>query len=640
MIERGNAEKLGATPDESGTNFAVFSSVAERVEVCLFADDGRQTAAFDLPESADDVWFGYLPGCAAGQRYGYRVHGPFDPDRGLRCNPQKLLIDPYARKLAGDFTWHKAVFDSNDLDSAMFIPKSVVAGKTFAPPTNRPRVAWSDMIIYEANVRGFTMRHSEVPEQQRGRFKGLSNGKVLEHLKSLGITSIELMPVHSFIDEHHLAKRDLRNFWGYNSISFLAPATRYAGSDPATEFREMVDAIHDAGMEVILDVVYNHTGESDHQGPTLGFRGLDNLSYYRTEPDAPGKYVNDTGTGNTLNADHSQVQQLILSSLRYWHRNMGVDGFRFDLAPVLGRTDEGFVASHPLLEAIDSDAVLHDALMIAEPWDPGPGGYQLGKFPQRWSEWNDRFRDDVRRFWRMDDVEEGFKNRVVGSPDLFAGSQRSPFASVNFVASHDGFTLADVVSYQHQHNEANGEDNADGHRHNFSTNHGIEGPTDDPAIVQARQRQRANMLATLFLSQGTPMLLAGDEFGQTQHGNNNAYAQDNETTWLDWSLLNSATDLTALVHELIALRQGFPQLRSSRYDSAGAEWLNAGDAAVGIVRETTLACLFNAANVEATFELPANRDWNLKFTTGEVLIEGASATLTPLTVAVLAVQTS
>jgi glycogen operon protein len=633
MIQAGRPSPLGATVDASGTNFAVYSSVAEQVELCLFNASGEPTASYDLPSCDSDTWFGYLPGCKPGQRYGYRVHGPFDRERGVRCNPHKLLIDPYARRLAGEFRWHKSAFDSNDLDSAGHVPLSVVCDTVNAASTNRPRVPWSDMVFYEANVRGYTMRHPAVAEADRGKFAGMSNASVLEYIKALGVTSIELMPVHAFIDEHHLAKQGLRNFWGYNSISFFAPSPRYASSDPIIEFRDMVRAIHDAGLEVILDVVYNHTGEGNKDGPTLSFRGLDNRSYYSTEPNEPGTLINDTGCGNTVNADHPRVQQLIIDSLHYWHRTMGVDGFRFDLAPVLGRHNHGFSPAHPLIERITESEVLYDAILIAEPWDPGPGGYQLGCFPMRWSEWNDRYRDDVRRFWRGDSgVAPELAKRLQGSPGIFAASGRPPNASVNFVSSHDGFTLADVVSYEHRHNEANGEENRDGHAHNYSSNYGVEGPTDDARISAIRRQQRLNMLATLLLSQGTPMLLAGDEFGHTQHGNNNAYAQDNETAWLDWSLADKDFEFVGAVRELIRLRRETPGLHRSKYAQSECQYK---DAFVSLL-EDGVACLFNGGDESVSFQLPDGEDWRLVFASSECSLDTAQlATLEARSVAVL-----
>lgn len=652
MIEAGSPAPLGATADHEGVNFALFSSVADAVELCLFDADGGERKLL-LPACSGGIWHGYVPGCRPGQRYGYRVHGPYAPQDGLRCNPAKLLVDPYARQLDGEFAWDDAVFDFeppaadaawaiNKADSARYVPKSVVTGPSAAGPATRPRIPWSETVVYEANVRGYTMRHPAVDGPQRGTFDGMRHSDVLAYLKALGITSLELMPVHSFIDEQHLVKIGLRNFWGYNSISFFAPAPRYARQDGIREFRDMVAAIHDAGIEVILDVVYNHTGEGDQYGPTISFRGIDNLAYYSTEPGRPGEYINDTGCGNTINVDHPRVQELVLDSLRYWHKTMGVDGFRFDLAPILGRHDHGYSASHPMLAAISKDDQLRHAKLIAEPWDPGPGGYQLGEFPERWAEWNDRYRDAVRRYWRGDSGSSaGLARRLRGSADVFEKSGRPPTSSINFVSSHDGFTLADLVSFEHRHNAANGEGNRDGHRHNYSCNHGVEGPTDDPAVLALRRQHRLNLLATLLLSQGTPMLLAGDEFGNSQHGNNNAYAQDNETGWLDWSGLAGDAQFATRVRELIRLRRDLPLLRIPEYvhghrlltgKDIRIEWRRAdghpmGDedwlempafavvisAAERADMATALAILFNAADVDVAFQLPERGQWRLEF---------------------------
>jgi len=676
MIRRGAPAPLGATADDAGTNFALFSSAAERVELCLFDNSGHEQQRFDLPECSDGVWHGYLPGCAPGQRYGYRVHGPFDPDNGLRCNPHKLLIDPYARALAGTFARHAAVFDyerhdaegplqPNTLDSAPFVPKSIVPGSGGEVVPAGPKVAWQDTVFYEANVRGYTMQHPAIDAVDRGTFDGMRHGDVLSYLKALGITSLELMPVHEFIDEQHLVDRGLRNFWGYNTISFFAPTARYARTDAIAEFRDMVRGIHDAGMEVILDVVYNHTGESGRLGPTICFRGIDNLAYYSTEPGDPATYINDTGCGNTLNVDHPYTMGLVLDSLRYWHRQMGVDGFRFDLAPVLGRHEHGFSASHPMLEAIGEDAALLTAKLIAEPWDPGPGGYQLGNFPSQWAEWNDRFRDTVRAFWRGDAGTAGdLARRLHGSADIFEASRRSSFASVNFVTSHDGFTLADVVSYEHKHNGSNGESNRDGHAHNFSCNYGIEGPTSDASILADRRRHRLNLLATLLVSQGTPMLLAGDEFGNSQHGNNNAYAQDNETGWLDWSMHEKDPEFTRLVRELVWLRRNTPLLRVPEYvhgtlltehgevaikwlrpdgqEMSEQDWGAAHSFSVAITEEkegsdpSGVAILFNNAEKESDFALLRNLDWALGFASDpETVLGKRAASLPPWTIAIL-----
>jgi len=648
----GNPETLGATPDESGTNFAVYSAVAENIELCLFDDAGTQTQIILLPEQSDGVWHGYLPGCAPGQRYGYRVHGPFDPADGLRCNAAKLLLDPYAREIVGDFKWDPAVYDYREKngelqinrdDSAPFVPRSVVRAASDEQMSDGPAISWGDSIFYECNVRGYTMRHPALDESERGTFDGLRHKDVLAHLKSLGVNTIELMPVQTFIDEQHLAKQKLRNYWGYNTVGFFAPMQRYARGDAVTEFRDMVRTLHDAGFEVIMDVAYNHTGEADHRGPSLCLRGLDNRTYYRTEPDDHGAYVNDTGCGNTINIDHIRVRQMILDSLDYWASDMGVDGFRFDLATILGRRGDGFTPTHPFLADISNLSSLRHVKLIAEPWDPGPGGYQLGHFPPRWAEWNDRYRDSVRAFWRGDPATSGeLARRLHGSSDLFESSQRPPFASVNFVSAHDGFTLMDVVSYDQRHNEANGEDNRDGHSANFSSNYGVEGSTDDPAISEIRRRQRLNMLATLLFSQGTPMLLAGDELGHTQQGNNNAYAQDNETSWLDWS--NADQEFIEQVRELLLLRHESPLLRLESYlhgsldtgsSSIRIDWCNqAGDikqeeewassrAFSVLIAETKLngsrnavAILINGADHENTLSLPALAqfsNWRLAF---------------------------
>jgi len=566
MIQAGSRSPLGATADAMGTNFAVFSSVAERLQLCLFNDAGDQTQAYDLSERSDDIWHGYLPGCQSGQRYGYRVHGPYDPDEGLRCNPAKLLIDPYARALAGEFVWHDAVFDSNDMDSAPFVPKGIVCPDSPGAAPKHPQTPWSETIFYEANVRGYTMRHPAINAADRGTFDGMRQRSIIEYIKALGITSLELMPIHDFLDERHLVDKGLRNFWGYNTLSFFAPSRRYAKSDAIQEFRDMVRAYHDANIEIILDVVYNHTAEGDGFGPSLSFRGLDNLAYYSTEHGDPGSYINDTGCGNTLNADYPQVQRLVLDSLLYWHKEMGVDGFRFDLATVLGRHDHGYSATHPLLHAIDTDSELQKAKLVAEPWDPGPGGYQLGNFTGRWCEWNDRYRDTVRQFWRGDSANSGeFARRLHGSADVFEVNGRGPHTSVNLITSHDGFTLADLVSYEQRHNKANGENNQDGHAHNLSCNHGQEGPTDDAVILQLRRQHRLNLLATLLCSQGTPLLLAGDEFGHTQQGNNNAYAQDNDIGWLDWQKMADDPEFTEQIRALIRLRRETPLLRLQDY---------------------------------------------------------------------------
>ena len=645
MIERGSPETLGPSPDDDGTNFALYSSIAERVELCLFDDTGAQTATYDLPEYSNGVWHGYLPRCMPGQRYGYRVHGPYDPARGLRCNPAKLLIDPYARRLQGEFQWVDAVFDTNDHDSAGSVPHSVITANGMPCDDLRARIPWGETIFYECNVRGYTMRHPGVGEKDRGKFSGLKNKQVIEYVKSLGITSIELMPVYAFIDERHLADNGLRNVWGYNTISFFAPMPRYANGDADIELRDMVRTIHDAGLEVILDVAYNHTGEGGADGPTFGFRGIDNLTYYRTPPHEPGAYVNDTGCGNTLDAEHPRVRKIVLDSLAYFAETMGIDGFRFDLATILGRRLHGFSKGHPLLLDISNDARLADTKLIAEPWDPGPGGFQLGNFPPRWAEWNDHYRDGVRQFWRGDHSKSGIlARRLHGSADIFEASGRGPTSSVNFVTAHDGFTLLDSVSYINRHNHENGEDNRDGHAHNYSCNYGIEGESTDEDINLLRRRHRLNLLATLLMSQGTPMILAGDEFGNSQQGNNNAYAQDNETGWIDWSGLDDDPQFTEQVRELIWLRRETPLLRLPEYvhgklsltegtvridwinqdgdTKQGSEWAHSRAFTKVISRrnrdgsETAIAILINAHDDPAAMSLARGdrtREWRVAF---------------------------
>ncbi|MEM7281738.1 MAG: glycogen debranching protein GlgX [Pseudomonadota bacterium] len=645
MLSQGDPTQLGATIVDGGTNFAVFSSVAERVELCLFDQLGNQIASQDFPNCTDHVWHGYLNRPAIGQSYGYRVHGPRDTKAGLRCNPSNLLLDPYAKQLTGSFSWRDAVYDHNDQDSGPFVPKGIVTTGT-QPQFKRPRIHWRDTIFYEANVRGFTMKHPGVSETERGKFAGMRNGEVLYYLKSLGITSLELMPIHMFMDEVHLCTKGLRNYWGYNSLSFFAPSNRYATQDGRLEFVEMVQSIHDAGIEVILDVVYNHTAEGDQNGPSLCYRGLDNLVYYSTVANDSGTYVNDTGCGNTLNTTHPVVQRMVIDSLIYWHKMMGVDGFRFDLAPVLGRNMDGFCQQHDLLQAITSHPQLSEVKMIAEPWDAGPGGYQLGNFPGTWAEWNDRFRDSTRRFWRGDSGMLGeLAERLCGSADIFDKNGRKPLSSVNFVSCHDGFTLADAVSYEQRHNHSNGENNLDGHAHNFSCNYGTEGPTNDPSVQQLRRRHRLNLLATLFFSRGIPLLLAGDEFGHSQNGNNNAYAQDNDTTWLDWSKLTTESEFLALVKQLIKLRKETHLLRLGDFihgqlddgtwttdilwladdgtPMTTGQWSHSQVVSLLLSRRSGhkfgdhLAICLNGSNQDVDFLLPGLQNWKLTFGSDE-----------------------
>ncbi|HLV18021.1 MAG TPA: glycogen debranching protein GlgX [Pseudomonas sp.] len=578
-VTEGNPFPLGATWDGLGVNFALFSAHATRVELCLFDDTGRrEIERIELPEYTNEIWHGYLPDAHPGQIYGYRVHGPYEPDAGHRFNPNKLLIDPYAKQLVGRLQWSEALFGytigspDGDLsfdtrDSAPFVPKCKILDPAFTWGEHQPvRVPWDRMIIYEAHLRGLSMRHPSVPEAKRGTFAGLTHPDLLNYLKKLGVTSIELLPVHAFVNDQHLLDKDLNNYWGYNSIAFFAPHPAYLASGKVNEFKEMAARLNHAGFELILDVVYNHTAEGNELGPTLSMRGIDNVSYYRLMPDNPRFYVNDTGTGNTLDLSHPCVLQMVTDSLRYWVTEMGVDGFRFDLATILGRYAEGFTERHSFLVACRQDPILSKVKLIAEPWDCGPGGYQVGGFPPGWGEWNDKFRDCVRAFWRGDDgMLPELASRLTASGDLFNQRGRRPYCSVNFVTAHDGFTLRDLVSYNEKHNEANGEDNRDGNDNNYSWNHGVEGPTEDPDICALRLRQMRNLLATLFFAQGTPMLVAGDEFGRTQHGNNNVYCQDNEISWVDWNLDEEGQQLLAFTRKLIALRQDYAMLRRGRF---------------------------------------------------------------------------
>ena len=577
-LEPGSPQPLGASRSGRGTNFAVFSQHAERVELCLFDATGTtEVARLALPTRTGDIWHGFLPARFGdpGLLYGYRVHGPYNPGEGHRFNPAKLLIDPCAQALHGDFTWHPALNGAeagNDwlpdgADSAPYVPKCRVVDDEFDwGGVRSPNVPWRDTIIYELHVKGFTQRHPNVPEHLRGKYLGLAEPAVLDYLKRLRVTTVELMPVQAFANEQFLAERGQANYWGYNPLAWFAPDARYAVADAVKEFKTMVRALHGVGVEVILDVVFNHTAEGNEAGPTLSLRGFDNLACYRLFPHDRATYKNFTGCGNTVQIDHPGVRSLVLDCLRYWVTEMHVDGFRFDLAPVLGRDSSGYSSNAPFFSALRSDPVLSYVKLIAEPWDVGPGGYQLGHFPAGWSEWNDRYRDTARAFWRGDRPLIGpFAERFAGSSDLFRHDGRKPTASVNFVAAHDGFTLHDSVAYNHRHNEANLEGNKDGHAHNLSDNCGVEGPTDDPAVLTLRARQMRNLLATVFLSQGVPMLLAGDEFGRTQQGNNNAYCQDNEVSWIDWSLLERGLSLADFVHRLIDLRRSRLWLRRDTF---------------------------------------------------------------------------
>ncbi len=576
-IREGLPRPRGATWDGKGTNFAVFSGNATKVEVCIFDPTGtREVERIALPEYTDQIWHGYLPDVTPGTIYGYRVDGPYEPDAGHRFNPNKLLLDPYAGAHFGELKWDPAVFgykmESGDdttfdeRDSAPFVPKCTIVDPNFTwqgeRVTRRP-VRWDDTIFYETHVKGFTKLHPAVPEKLRGTYAGLGTKEVLAYIKALGVTSVELLPIHTFINDSHLLEKGLTNYWGYNTIGFFAPDPRYAANreDSLFEFKEMVAKIHDAGLEVILDVVYNHTAEGNEKGPTLSFKGIDNASYYRLLPGQKRFYINDTGTGNTVNLSHPRVLQMVMDSLRYWVEQTNVDGFRFDLGTILAREPNGFDNQSGFLKACSQDPVLASVKLIAEPWDCGPGGYQVGGFPPGWAEWNDKFRDTVRDFWRGQAPASALTERMCASGGVFGHGGRRPWASVNFVTAHDGFTLNDVVTYNEKHNEANGEENKDGSSDNRSWNCGVEGPTDDRETNKLRRRQIRNMLATLLLSQGTPMLLAGDEFARTQHGNNNAYCQDNQIGWVNWELDAKNKTLIAFVKKLIALRHKYPVLR-------------------------------------------------------------------------------
>jgi glycogen operon protein len=575
----GQPLPLGATFDGAGTNFSIFSDVAERIDLCLFDEHGEETR-ITLPEKTGSWRHGYLPNVRPGQRYGYRVYGPYDPAEGHRCNPSKLLLDPYAKAIDGQVDWNPAVFpypvgSSDDVmeetDSAPFMPKSVVINPFFDWTTERwPNHRWHDTVVYETHVKGLTMLHPGVPEELRGTYAGLATPVVIDYLKNLGVTAVELLPVHQFVHDSHLVDEGLRNYWGYNSIGYLAPHSEYSAGgqdgEQVQEFKFMVKTLHEADIEVILDVVYNHTAEGNHLGPMLSFRGIDNAAYYRLMPEERNFYLDYTGTGNSLNMRHPSVLQLIMDSLRYWVTEMHVDGFRFDLASTLARELHDVDRLSAFFDLIQQDPVVSRVKLIAEPWDVGEGGYQVGNFPTLWSEWNGRYRDLIRDFWRGEDRNLGeFAARITGSSDLYEWSGRRPFASINFVTAHDGFTLNDLVSYNEKHNEANGEDNRDGTDDNRSWNCGVEGPTDDPDILALRATQLRNFLATLILSQGIPMLLGGDEMARTQQGNNNAYCQDNEISWYDWSLVETNADQVEFTRRLIQLRFAHRIFRRRRW---------------------------------------------------------------------------
>lgn len=582
----GDSYPLGATCVENGVNFALFSAHATRVELCLFDDLGRfEIARLSMTGYSNQVWHLFVEGLGAGALYGYRVYGPYEPQRGHRFNPAKLMLDPYARQLDGVFHWSDHVFSyeidspyqdlvADTRDNAPDMPKCVVVSAEQLklddlpePASNKPRTPWHRTVVYETHVKGFTQLNLSIPAHDRGTYAGMAHPESVRYLKQLGITAVELLPVHGFVDEQFLVNHGLSNYWGYNTLNFFAAHGGYLGSGDPREFKRMVSALHEAGIEVILDVVYNHTAEGNHLGPTLCFRGIDNASYYALQSHEQRFYTNDTGCGNTFNLKHPRVLQLVMDSLRYWATEMGVDGFRFDLATVLGRESYGFDPGSGFFDALRQDPALARCKLIAEPWDIGPGGYQLGNYPSGWAEWNDRYRDTVRRFWKGDPgVLPEFARRIHGSSDLFEHSGRAPSSSINFITSHDGFTLHDLVTYRDKHNERNKEQNRDGHHANFSENYGIEGESPRTEINELRKRQQRNFLATLFLSQGTPMLLGGDEISRTQQGNNNAYCQDNDINWFNWQeLTGDKRDLMLFVRYVLSIRRQYPLLTSKRY---------------------------------------------------------------------------
>jgi isoamylase len=683
----GTPYPLGATWDGAGTNFALFSAVADAVELCLLDgdDDAHRTETrIELTETDGFVWHGYLPDVGPGQRYGYRIHGPYEPSRGHRCNPAKLLLDPYGKAVDGQVRWHEALFGyrfseparMSTADSAPYMPTNVVINPFFDWGDDRPpRTPYHDTVIYEAHVRGLTLRHPDVPPDQRGSYAGLAYPAVIEHLVRLGVTAVELMPVHQFVPEHELVERGLTNYWGYNTIAFLAPHNRYAAATTpggqVGEFKAMVKALHEAGIEVILDVVYNHTAEGDHRGPTLSFRGIDNAAYYRLSDEDRRFYLDYTGCGNSFNVRYPHALQLIMDSLRYWVLEAHVDGFRFDLAAALARELHDVDRLSAFFDLVQQDPVVSQVKLIAEPWDVGEGGYQVGNFPPLWSEWNGKYRDTVRDFWRGEPATvPEFASRLSGSSDLYETSGRRPVASVNFVTCHDGFTLADLVSYDRKHNEGNGEGGADGTDDNRSWNCGVEGPTTDQAVLDLRARQERNLLATLFFSQGVPMLLAGDEIGRTQGGNNNAYCQDNEVSWVDWKLAAGEATPLEFACELAAFRREHPVFRRRRFfrgepeDGRGLAdiaWLTPSGRRMGNqdwdtpyarammvflngdaitepgprgepVRDDTFLILFSAHNQPITFTLPGprfGRRWAVTLDTAAALAGADDGTKHP-----------
>ncbi len=589
-IQPGAPYPLGATYDGSGTNFAVFSAHAEKIELCLFDQTGRhETARYSLPECTNEVWHGYVPGIHAGARYGYRAYGPYQPEHGHRFNAHKLLLDPYAKRLHGQVRWTDALYgyrmhaQKADLsfdrrDSAQAMPKAVVTDLAFNWHGDKlPKVPWDKTVIYETHVRGLTNCAERIHPKERGTFAALADPFIIDHLVKLGITTLELLPIHAFAQDRRLVENGLANYWGYNTLSFFAPEPRYFSGGSLNEMRNAIRQLHSAGIEVILDVVYNHTCEEGELGPTMSFRGLDNASYYRLQNGNHRHSVNDTGCGNTLNMSHPRVIQMVMDSLRYWVQEFHVDGFRFDLGVTLGREHYGFDPGCGFFDALLQDPVLSQVKLISEPWDLGPGGYQLGRHPPGFAEWNDRFRDEVRQFWKGDaGMRPAIAGRLLGSAEQFNHRRRRPWASVNFITAHDGFTLQDLVSYNEKHNEANREGNRDGTNDNRSFNWGAEGPTEDPVIRATREKIKRSMLMTLMFSNGTPMLLGGDEFGRTQQGNNNAYCQDSEISWFDWSLAETAAGKALLdfTRRCIAVRRVWPTLRSERFFTAHFKTIN------------------------------------------------------------------
>ncbi|HWF64031.1 MAG TPA: glycogen debranching protein GlgX [Rhizomicrobium sp.] len=664
-LESGKPHPLGASWDGLGVNFAVFSGNAEKIELCLYDSGGKhEIARYVLPEYADEVWHGYLPHASPGLLYGFRAYGPYEPGKGHRFNPAKLLLDPYAKSISGQLRWTDAVYGYRvtsaraDLsmdrrDSAGAMPKAVVVDDHFSwGADKRPETPWDQTIIYEAHVKGFTQLFEKVPPPQRGTFAALSHPEVIGHLQKLGVTTIELMPVHAFLQDRALVQRGLSNYWGYNTLAFFAPEPRYLSDGNPRELREMVRRYHAAGLEVILDVVYNHTCEGSELGPTLSWRGLDNSSYYRLTDDNRHT-VNDTGTGNTLDLYHPRVLQMVMDSLRYWAESFRVDGFRFDLASSLGREPSGFDYHSGFFDALRQDPTLSTLKLIAEPWDLGPDGYQLGHFPPGFAEWNDRYRDGLRRYWRGDEsMRPEVAARLSGSGDLFDTKRKRPMSSINFVACHDGATLEDVVSYEGKHNEANGEDNRDGANDNYSSNYGAEGPATDPAIRQYRERVKRSMLTSLFGALGTPMILMGDECGRSQNGNNNAYCQDNEISWFDWSLVGSdqGKALSDFIARLTTLRRQFKTLRFDKFmgnaeiapgvaqldwwDERGVrlspeDWSNQ-QGRILIMRRAyrkedgaveVSALMMNASGEKIDFKLPGEFAWQLMFDTSDPAIQ-------------------